>query len=96
MCDESFLRTLMVLPKTTTLTYANISHVLCQLDPVLATNISLKLVKNLQVSSMIANVSISIFLLTVYCRRNSIGVSNNHYSANSDVINTTYSVDSLI
>ena len=86
----------MVLPKTTTLTYANISHVLCQLDPVLATNISLKLVKNLQVSSMIANVGISIFLLTVYCRRNSIEVSNNHYSANSDGSNATYSVDPLI
>ena len=58
ICDPLMLPELLVLPKTSKLSYEEASDALCVENPELAVNISLELVKRFDVSDMIANVSL--------------------------------------
>ena len=63
ICDPLMLPELLVLPKTSKLSYEEVSDALCVENPELAVNISLELVKRFDVSDMIANVSLHVLHL---------------------------------
>lgn len=66
LCDPSKLPSLLTLPKSTSLTYANISEAICDLQPALAAEIAVELVRKMDIGDIIEAVSyLNIFSPTV-------------------------------
>ena len=70
LCDPTQLTTLLKLPKSTSLTYEDVSKAICELQPTVAAEIAAELVKKMQISDLVEAVSIShrtIYIPQYFC-----------------------------